>query len=185
MAEESEFTPSSDWCPRPEHWHSEDADATEHEVTELVAAFVRALQPELVVETGTYHGHTAKAIGQALVANGHGELVTIEIDHINAARAAQRCRNLPVHVMRGDSTAWTPPPGNLIGFGWFDSGLHVRHLEIEGLLPHFAPGAIIGVHDTGPQHPVRGCLNELVYGGHLSPIHLRTPRGVTFAEVLR
>jgi hypothetical protein len=36
----------------------------------LVAAFVRALQPETVLETGSAFGQTAEAIGRALAANG-------------------------------------------------------------------------------------------------------------------
>ncbi len=53
---ESTFTPPDPDCPRPDWWHARDAQATEDEVIELVAGFVRALQPELVLETGTYLG---------------------------------------------------------------------------------------------------------------------------------
>jgi hypothetical protein len=60
---EARFTPPRPDCPHPEWWTSTDDDSTECEVTALVAAFVVALQPELVIETGTAFGQTAEAIG--------------------------------------------------------------------------------------------------------------------------
>lgn len=67
---EARFTPPRPECPYPEWWTSTDVDSTECEVTALVAAFVVALQPELVIETGTAFGQTAEAIGHAVAANG-------------------------------------------------------------------------------------------------------------------
>ncbi len=92
MTTEDRWTPPSDWCPAPQHWHSDtyEPDVTEHEVTALAVAFVRALQPEVVVETGTSTGATALALGQALHANRHGHLWTVEIDEALALKAAAR-----------------------------------------------------------------------------------------------
>jgi hypothetical protein len=73
---EARFTAPRADCPHPEYWHSTDSDSTEIEVTELVAAFVRAPQPETVLETGSAFGQTAEAIRRTLAANGHGRLVT-------------------------------------------------------------------------------------------------------------
>jgi predicted O-methyltransferase YrrM len=96
---EDEFTkPRPDWT-NPGYWTAPDAYSTECEVTELVAAFVRALQPEYVVETGTAFGYTAAAIGAALAANGHGRLDTIEIDEEKVTLASDRCKGLPVTVV--------------------------------------------------------------------------------------
>jgi len=81
---ESTWTHASDWCPDPSKWSATDNFGTEHEITELVAAFVRATQPSVVVESGTYHGETAVAIGRALQANGHGVLYTLENDEQRA-----------------------------------------------------------------------------------------------------
>ncbi len=179
---ESAHTGPSPWCPRPDWWHADTPGATEDEVTELVAAFTRALQPEIVIETGAGWGHTSAAIGRALDRNGHGHLWTIEIDPAQADTAAQRCRGLPVTVTCGDSLTWDPPsPADL---AWIDSGIGIRQAEIARWRGRFSERAVIGVHDTGPQHPVLGLLEPLfaegvLYGGFT----LHTPRGVTFARV--
>jgi predicted O-methyltransferase YrrM len=179
---ESKFTPSCEWCEHPEWWHSDDDEATENEVTELVAAFVRAIQPEVVIETGTYHGQTAQAIGEALKANGHGELITIEVDNDRCDLAEARCDGLPVSVLRGSSLDFLESyHGSPVGFAWLDSG-QIRHDELELVSPHLAPGAVVGVHDTGPQHQVMSLLSPVISAHGLQVISLRTPRGVTFLQ---
>lgn len=181
MTTEDRFTAPSPWAEHPEWWHADDAQATEHEVTELVAAFVRALQPELVVETGANTGQTTEAIGRALQRNGHGHLWSLEIDEALARKAAERCESLPVTVVCADSLTWTPP--GQVGFAWLDSEPGIRHLELLRLRPHFIDGGIAGVHDTGPQHVTFRYLRPLIYDGMFSPVTLRTPRGVTFGTV--
>jgi len=181
MNPESDFTAPGDWQPHPEHWHADDAQATEHEVTELVAAFVRALQPEICVETGSNTGQTTEAIGRALAANGHGHLYSLEVDEALAAKAAERCEGLPVTVIRADSLSWTPP--GEIGFAWLDSETGIRHLELLRYRRWLAEGAVVGVHDTGPQHGTARLLWPLVERGVFNAVTLRTPRGVTFGTV--
>jgi hypothetical protein len=180
---EDRWTPPGPWCPHPEHWHSDDAQATEHEVTELVAAFVRALQPELVVETGSNSGQTTEAISRALQANGHGHLWSLETDEALAEKTALRCEGLPVTVVHQDSLSWTPP--GEVGFAWLDSETGIRHLELLRLRSHLADGAVVGVHDTGPQHMTARLLWPLVSQGVFAGLTLRTPRGVTFGTVHR
>lgn len=181
---EDRWTPPSAWCPNPHWWHADTGDATEHEVTVLVAAFVTALQPEIVVETGTNTGQTAVAIGRALARNGHGHLWTVEADADLAAAAARAAEGLPVTVEHAHTSSWEPP--GRIGFGWFDSSLGDRAGEITrwAVSPGFEPGAIIGIHDTGPQHIVQATLAPLAGSGLIRAVTLRTPRGVTFAELL-
>jgi predicted O-methyltransferase YrrM len=178
---ESEFTQPSSWCPEPELWEAYDYDSTEREVSELVAALVRATKPQLVLETGTGHGYTAEAIGRALADNGRGRLVTLERDAALAAVARTRCRNLPVDVLELDSESWTPSAGESIDFAWLDGHIVGRVRDLWRLRTHFSPGAIVGVHDTGPQHPVHEFLSKRDLPW--SRIRLRTPRGVTFFEV--
>jgi hypothetical protein len=178
MPAEDSWTPPSAWCPKPQLWHSDDAYASEHEVSALVAAFVTALQPEIVVETGTNSGQTAQAIGRALAASGHGVLYTLEIDAALAARAAERCQGLPVQVIVADSLSWEPP--GPVGFAWLDSHIGIRAAELERLLPHLDGAAVVGVHDTGPQHQVAMSLQPLIDAGRFHCLTLRTPRGVTF-----
>jgi len=179
---ESTYTGARDWCPYPGRWHSPDIQATEEEVTELVSAMVRATQPEHVLETGTYLGHTAEAIGRALLANGHGHLHTIEIDPELASMATQRCAGLPVTVVTGDSLSYCPLwPIDLV---WFDSGPAIRGQEFRRLREHMREQTVVGFHDVGPQHEVMDQVTRLVEEGLLSrPLLIHSPRGVCFANV--
>lgn len=193
MKTEDRWTPSAPWCPRPEWWHADTADATEHEVTALAVAFVGALHPEVVVETGTNTGQTALAIGKALQGNGHGYLWTLEPDASLASEAESLLSDLPVAVVRERSQDWEPPPG--IGFAWIDSGPlaagpaggqdwgALRRDEIARWRHRFAPGAVIGVHDTAPHHPVMRALAPLLEAEGMQYLNLRTPRGVVLAQV--
>lgn len=179
---EAVFTAARPHCPHPERWHTTDIQSTELEVTELVAAMVRALQPDHVLETGTSHGNTAVAIGRALVANGQGHLVTIERDRELARQAAARCAGLPVTVVHGDSLIYTP--GVPLDLLWLDSDIDSRWQELVRYRPHMHTRTVVGVHDTGPQHAVRASLEPLIASGVLhSPLWLPTPRGVAFATV--
>jgi len=176
---ESTWTAPRPDCPRPEWWHAHGAGATEIEVTELVAALVRALQPEIVVETGVLHGQTTRAIGDALARNGHGTLYALEIMYEYARIAAAELRHMPVHVLAADSTGWIPP--GPIDFAFLDSELDTRAREIEHFWPWLHAGTVLAIHDTGPHHPVRKTLDQ--FADKLVLLDLPTPRGVTLARL--
>lgn len=176
---ESRWTPPRPDCPHPEHWTSTDAHSTEIEISELVGAFVRALQPEYAVETGTCWGQTAEQIGLALKANGHGRLVSLEVDAEKVEHSTLRCNGLPVQVVMCSSLEFTPEQP--VGFAWFDSLLDLRVSEFVRYRDHLIPGSVVGFHDTGPQFGAFGPMIASLPG--MTPINLRTPRGVTFAQV--
>lgn len=179
MPTEDTWREPSLWCPVTRWWTAADDQATEDQVIELVAAFVRALQPEVAVECGTWTGLATRAMGEALKRNGHGHLYAVELDGLMVLRAEQECEGLPVTVIHGSSTAWQPPEA--IGFAWVD-GASDRVAEVEFLLPHMLEGAVLGVHDTGPLH-ASGRMDALLAHPRLRTITLRTPRGVSFCEV--
>lgn len=182
VGSEARFTRPRPDCPNPEHWSSTDDDSTEIEVTALVAAFITALQPEFVLETGTAWGQTAEAIGVALKDNDHGMLITLEVDTFRAGHSRERCAGLPVVVLEIPSLEYTP--NRPIDFAWFDSLCELRPHEFVRYLPHMSSRAVVGFHDTGPQHPVRGLLDRLVEHEMLpEPLYLPTPRGVCFARI--
>jgi hypothetical protein len=179
---ESTWTSPRDHCPHPERWHSTDSDSTEAEVTALVAAFVTALQPDYVVETGTNIGHTAYAIGRALQESGRGRLVTCETDPNFVEVARRRCEGLPVEVHHGSSLDWIPDQP--IDFAFFDSLVQIRADELLRYLPTMHANTVVGFHDTGPHHPVMSYLEPLVAQRVLEPLLLLpTPRGVGFARL--
>jgi predicted O-methyltransferase YrrM len=135
---------------------------------------VRALQPEVVIESGSYHGETAAAIGQALLRNGHGKCYAVENDTERAAAARERCAGLPVEVVEQDIVGFTSP--DPVQFAWIDSS--PKRLEhLQHVMSQCQVGAIVGIHDTAPHKEID--LRAL----SLPNITLRTPRGVTFVAV--
>jgi predicted O-methyltransferase YrrM len=178
--------PESNWsepavdCAHPEWWHATDLDSTELEVTELVVGFIRALQPEFVVETGTAFGQTARAIGRALKKNGHGHLVTLEPDPVRVRQARAVTAGLPVEVVQLASLDYTPTAP--IDFAWFDSLIELRVEEFRRFLPFMHKGTVVGFHDTAPRFGLAPQLAELEARGEIRAMRLPTPRGVTFAQ---
>lgn len=168
-------------------WHSLNATTTEVEVSELIASFVRALQPELVVETGSYIGTTSEMIGKALQRNGHGRLVTLETDVRCFRKARRRCRGLPVQVLHKSSLEWFPENDQTIDFMLFDTHFKSREKEYDWYQDFFGKYTVLCWHDSGPhfKRPIRGLIEQLTDMGDIQPIFLPTPRGVCFARVLR
>lgn len=181
---EARFTRPRPDCPNPERWHSSDADSTEHEVTALVAAMVTALRPDLVVETGTAFGQTAEAIGRALLTGNYGgRLLTLETSPGRVKTSRARCDGLPVEVLEMSSLDYTP--GQKIDFLWLDSLVDLRARELRRYAPHLSGRAVVGFHDTGPQHAVRRTVERLNAEGLIHrPLYLPTPRGVCFARAV-
>lgn len=192
MEPESRFTTARKDCPHPERWHSADSDSTEIEVSRLVAAFVDALRPDLVVETGSAFGQTARLIGQVLYNAGVGHLVTFEVDPFRVGWTADQVTGLPVQVVPERSLDGIQGllDGNhegRVGFAWLDSLFELRVPELRAIRPLLAPGAIVGIHDCGdpagtkyPQFSgqVAVAAAEMGFGR----ISLPTPRGVTFLQ---
>lgn len=193
MELESRFTPARKDCPHPERWHSPDSDSTEIEVSRLAAAFVGALRPDYVIETGSAFGQTAELIGQALQEAGVGHLLTFEVDTARIAATAERVKGLPVQVLPTPSLDGIKGlvEGNLgpvVGFAWLDSLFELRVPELRAIRPLLAPGAIVGIHDCGePGHTKydQFAREVAVQAGILGfqRISLPTPRGVTFLQL--
>lgn len=185
MQSESVYTRGRTECPDPHYWHAADVESTEVEVTELVAGLVRGLQPDLVVETGAAFGQTAHAIGAVLRDNGHGRLVSLEVDGQRCVLARQRCEGLPVEVVEQSSLGWTP--NDKIDFMWLDSLPHLRAQEIRRYAPHASDRCVIGVHDTHSHaDPICTDLQTLADEGLITaPLYLPTPRGVCFTRFVQ
>lgn len=175
-------------CPHPERWSARDGQATETEVIGLAAALVRALQPDVVLETGTYHGYMAAELGRALRGNGQGQLITMEPDPDRHARAVEYIGDgLPVHVLRRESLSVSCDEIRMlavghVGFVWFDSLFELRVQEFDHFLPLFDSRTVVAFHDAGPHH---GEWSDAVRNHpRLRCIDLPTPRGCILARVL-
>lgn len=181
---ESRFTPANDFCPHPEYWHSYDDNATEVEVIEFIAALVRLVQPELIVETGTYHGHCAEKMAQELWTNGHGRLVTIEKDDKAFGIAAIRLAKYEnVELIHGNTMEYEPTQD--IDLAFFDSWQEGRHEEFMRFydMGKLKSGATVVFHDTAPHHQVHQYVHELEENGLIKTLRFHTPRGVTIGQI--
>lgn len=191
MEPESRFTEARADCPHPERWHSPDSDSTEIEVSRLVAAFVEALRPDLVVETGTAFGQTARLIGEALQGTD-GHLATFEVDPFRIGYAQDQCQGLPVQVIPAKSIEGIEAlvAGGVVGevgFAWLDSLFELRVPELRAIRPLLRKGAIVGIHDCGePGHTkYNNFSREVALEADrlkFSRLSLPTPRGVTFLQ---
>lgn len=192
MEPESRFTTPRPDCRNPERWHSPDSDSTEIEVSRLVAAFVEALRPDLVIETGSAFGQTAELIGQVLHTAGVGHLVTFEVDPARVSATAERVAGLPVQVqprpsLEGIQILLDTGHAGRVGFAWLDSLFELRVPELRAIRPLLREGAIVGIHDCGEpgftKYPgfaaeVADAAQEMGF----NRISLPTPRGCTFLQ---
>lgn len=106
-------------------------------------AFIRALRPEHVVETGTDKGLGACVLAAALIANGSGRLTTIDIDDSSGYLIGGAYAKVTDRVIK-DSLHILP---SLQGVGLFlhDSDHTQDHEESEfnAILPGLIPGGLV------------------------------------------
>jgi hypothetical protein len=190
---ESRFS-NPDWmCPHPEYWSSTDDHSTEIEVSEMLAGLVRGLQPEFIVETGSAWGQTSEAIGKALLQNGHGKVVSLEVDPERVEYSKNRCAGLPVECLEMSSMEYVPTEE--IQFAFFDSLFPLRVPEFMRYYPYMKKGCLVAFHDAHPGHGggqfanyhmdlISTIKEELDARGFIRSIYLQTPRGIVIAEVM-
>lgn len=182
---EGRFTKPRPDCPHPERWHSYDGDATEYEVLDFMWGLTRAVQPDVVLETGTHRGHMTERIAEALRENGRGVLHSYEpnADKQNANGAWVRMRHLEDHVELHTAESMQPwGTKGPIDLAWFDSLLPLREAEFNFYLPFMHARTVVAFHDAGPHHGTWS--NALRRHPRLLPLDLPTPRGCLVGRVL-
>lgn len=177
-AEKSEPTVE---CTEPQLWSMFDGWTAELEVIEFLYAIVRLVKPKFAVETGTWHGLAAAAIGRALKDNGRGKLVTLEIDRESYQVAAERITNENaecfVDVLNTSSLSYVPK--DPIDFLLLDSDLSARGREFQHFRAHLRDGAIVLFHDTSKRHKVvHDEVDKLISDKVLSGFFVDCPRGL-------
>ena len=185
-ASEARFPNSRDNpdCKDASLWTAINGSTAETEVSELVEAFVRALQPDLVVETGACDGITSRRIGKALLRNQHGKLVTFETDGDKVQAATAACRRLPVQIVPSPVWEWEPPSGEVVDFVFLDANQRHRVKEFKHLRKWMNNKTVVAFHDTSPLKRGRRQVETLVSEGLIQPLFLPTPRGICFARVM-
>lgn len=76
-------------------------------------------------------------------------------------------------------------PPDKIDFALLDTHIPLRLDELRALTPHLAPGAVVCVHDTHPEHPMRAGTNllaDLRAVPGFTVLHLPSPRGLTVMQ---
>ena len=117
-------------------------------------ALCRALRPSVVVETGVAHGVTSAFILQALTANNHGELWSVDLPPLGDAAQTQCGSLVPAelrsrwHLLRGMSRRVLPPLVSTlpaIDIFLHDSLHTYRNMtrEFETVWPKLRPGGLL------------------------------------------
>lgn len=141
---------------------------------ELAYLLVRALQPEVVVEISPRHGYSTNYLLAGLTRNGHGRLLSYEIEtHINAIPIEQAIRGnlLPdldqnrFELIVGDAMAAAIPSADLLFIdscheayfsAWYHSKLipQARLVMVHDILVHdpvfmslVPKAAMLGIHE--------------------------------------
>ena len=176
-------------CPDPSRWAAPDDYATETAVTKWIAALVSMIKPDFVIETGSYLGDTSLAIGQALQAEGRGQLVTCEPVPVRSDHVRTITAGLPVTVWGASSLSYEPDrPVDLL---FADSEFVLRGPEIRHFAKWASNRAVVVLHDTYPaDYPgipeLQREMAALVAEGVITPWTLfETPRGVGVARFLK
>jgi predicted O-methyltransferase YrrM len=185
---QKEYAPPTPECPHPERWQMVDSQSAELEVLEFLKSLVLMVKPGLIVETGTFLGHSAIKIGEALKANRFGRLITIELDNAIYRKALERIEAAGLEQWveaRNESSLETQIPGE-VDILFSDSHLPIREAEIRRFLPQIVPNGLVLVHDSSSHFQiVRDAVLKLEKEGLLSVVLFPTPRGLVVAQKRR
>jgi predicted O-methyltransferase YrrM len=129
-----------------------DGHASAPEQVELLCALIRCQKPEIVVEAGTYRGHSAYRIGETLAEMGKGQLFTADpCNHGQGTLLAKLER-----VIFWPTDFLTMLEGSpKVDFAYIDAtdhskrdGARLRWEHFEAVRAKLRPGGIICVDDT-------------------------------------
>jgi predicted O-methyltransferase YrrM len=172
-------------CNYPQRWSMIDGNTAEVETLEFLYSLVRLLKPNLVVETGTWHGHSAVAMGKALRQNGFGRIISFEVDPEISAVAERKVEDeglLPYVEIRNESSLSAVIPDK-IDILLLDSELPIRGAEFEYFRARLRHESIVIFHDTSTIHgTVRADVNKFIAQGTLKGMVFPTPRGLAICE---
>ncbi|HEY1610470.1 MAG TPA: glycosyltransferase [Paraburkholderia sp.] len=163
-------------------WSMFDGFSAESEVVDFIHVLTKLVKPVHVLETGTWMGFSACAIARALIANGLGDLTTLEV-HPEAHAAAlahfeQYGVSDAVNAVRISSMEYVPD--RQFDMALFDTDTALRVAEFRRFLPHLAPGAVVLFRDTTASHGTGFApLKQIIDSGLITAgINFGTPRGL-------
>ena len=141
-----------------------------------------------ILETGTWIGLSACAIGTAIAANGFGRLTTLEINGEAYECALENIQRYGierfVEALLLSSMEYSP--SEKLDMALFDSALALRGEEFYRFRPWFNDEAIIIFQGTAPHHKVVGdIVKTLAAAGMLVGLDLPTPRGIFIGKLVK
>jgi len=184
-AAQPEYVAATAECPHPENWHMLDAQSAEAEVLDFLKSFIVTVKPDVVLETGTFIGHSAMKMAEGMKANGFGKIITIEYDPIVFAKAKQNidASGLGNWIEYRNASSLDTVVEETIDILFSDSDLNIRESEIRRFLPQIRTRGLVLVHDASSSFKVvRDALLRLEQEGLLSVVLLSTPRGLVIAQ---
>ncbi len=180
-----EYVKPTPECPFPGRWRMLDAESAELEILDFLKALVIAAKPDLVVETGTFIGHSTIKMAEGMRANGFGRIITVEYDPAVFAKARQNIDASGLKDLieyRNASSLETEIEGE-IDILFSDSEVTIREQEVRRFLPQIRKRGLVLIHDASSNFKVvrEGAL-RLEQEGLLSVVLLSTPRGLVIAQ---
>jgi len=163
-------------------WSMFDGFSAETEIVDFIHVLTKLIKPVHVLETGTWIGLSACAIARALIANGLGDLTTLEVHPEVHATALEHFEKYQVseivNAVRTSSMEYVPD--RKFDMALFDSDPALRVAEFRRFLPHLNPGAVVLFRDTAsPQAAGFASLKQIIDSGLITAgINFATPRGL-------
>ncbi len=182
---QTEATVSTPECPHPERWQMVDAQSAEIEVLDFLKSLVVTVKPDLIVETGTFIGHSAMKMAEAMKINGFGKIITVEYDSAVFAKAKQNidASGLGRWIEYRNASSLDTQIDGAIDILFSDSDSNIREAEIRRFLPQVKARGLVLVHDASSHFKVvREAALRLEQEGLLSVVLLSTPRGLVVAQ---
>lgn len=180
-----EITPASETCPEPFHWSAYDGVATEVEVIDFLYAFVRMIKPKIILETGTYLGHSAVSMALAQKKNGFGNLLSCDVDEEVLQRAVSLAmqNDIAMHVnfmLRQGMDVIRQLDDRSLDLVFIDSGDEQTRIdEINAVICKLSIKGFLLVHDLNKLHKVTSHLEYLKVKSILDGMAIMcTPRGI-------
>jgi glycosyltransferase involved in cell wall biosynthesis len=166
-------------------WSMFDGLTAEVEVLDFIYTLIRLLKPSNAVETGTWFGSSAIAIGTAMRDNGIGRLLTIEkyleIAVVAKQNIDQAGLDAWVVLMNADTSHVTMT--ETYEFAFFDTQPALLAVEFKRFYDNLKVGATIVFHDFDGN--AENSIKELMAKGFFEGVFFKTPRGLFVGSVIR
>lgn len=172
-------------CPWPKRYKEHNHIATEHQVSIGIGGIITLLQPTIVVETGTFHGHTTRRILENLPEGA--TLHAYETNPDNARATLETCGDLADQLVLHQATIQDEPPQAYpIDVAFIDTAFKSRMADVRTILPLMRDAGFLLIHDTAVKlsikHEAIDAIRE--YSG-TNPYFVQpwTPRGLLIVQV--